>query len=178
MTLTLPWVAGIILGLMATPLLAMILVRMLIPLTPVTGLEAQPEAPLEPAIEFTSLGEFWQSMVPHLTELRDRLMKAGGALIVGVAISSVFVFNKLIYGQSLTDIVYNQFVPEPIDLLAATVAEAFVNSMHIALLAGLILALPVVVYQSSPFSRQPLTQLRSAWSSPLFPFWLNCLSPD
>lgn len=150
MTLLLPWVAGTVLVLLAIPVLAMVLVRVLIPLTPVTGLEAEADS-MEPQIEFNSLRDFWESMVPHLTELRDRLLKASGALILGTVISSIFVFNKLIFGKSLTDIVYDQFVPAPITLLAATVAEAFVNSMHIALLVGLVIALPVVVYQIFAF---------------------------
>ena len=146
MTVSLPWIAGIILALLVTPVLAMLLVRWLIPIDSVEEVALD-----EPSLEFESLSDFWQSMVPHLTELRDRLMKAGGAVILGTVVSSIFVFNKLIFGQSLTDIVYDQFVPKTITLLAATVAEAFVNSMHIALLVGLVLALPVVAYQIFAF---------------------------
>lgn len=166
MTLSLSWIAGIIIVLLVTPVLAMLLVRRLIPVTVV-----EEEVALdEPGFEFESLGDFWQSMVPHLTELRDRLMKAGGAIILGTVIGSIFVFNKLIYGQSLTDIFYDQFVPKPINLLAATVAEAFVNSMQIALLVGLVLALPVVAYQIFAFFAPALTPAEKRMVFTAIPF--------
>jgi sec-independent protein translocase protein TatC len=154
MTVSLPWIAGIIIALLVTPVLAMLLVRWLIP---IDATEEEEVALEEPSLEFESLRDFWESMVPHLTELRDRLLKAGGAIILGTVISSIFVFNKLIYGKSLTDIVYDQFVPPGVTLLAATVAEAFVNSMHIALLVGFVIALPVVAYQIFAFFAPALT---------------------
>ncbi|HEU5011150.1 MAG TPA: twin-arginine translocase subunit TatC [Roseiflexaceae bacterium] len=167
MTLSLPWIAGIIIFLLLTPVLAMLLVRRLIPMTEV---EEEEIALDEPSLEFESLRDFWESMVPHLTELRDRMMKAGGAVILGTVISSIFVFNKLIYGKSLTDIVYDQFVPAGVKLLAATVAEAFVNSMHIALLVGLVFALPVVAYQIFAFFAPALNPLEKRMVFTSIPF--------
>ncbi len=164
--LPLSWIAGIIIVLLVTPVLAMLVVQRIIPLT-----VAEEDVALdEPAFEFETLRDFWDSMVPHLTELRDRLLKAAGAVILGTIISSIFVFNKLIYGRSLTDIVYDQFVPQGVRLLAATVAEAFVNSMHIALLVGLVLALPVVAYQIFAFFSPALNQAEKRMVFTSIPF--------
>ncbi|MFL5919287.1 MAG: twin-arginine translocase subunit TatC [Gaiellaceae bacterium] len=80
------------------------------------------------------------TLVEHLEELRVRIFVALGAVILGFAIAFVFRGDLLDW--------LNAPLPEgrgkPITL---SVAEPFLTSMKVSLLAGLALALPVVLWQ-------------------------------
>src|SRR5215212_4974909 len=80
------------------------------------------------------------TLVEHLDELRTRIFVSLGALVVGFAIA--FVFHRHVLHW------LNAPLPEgrgkPITL---SVAEPFLTSMKVSLLAGLALALPVVLWQ-------------------------------
>ena len=87
-----------------------------------------------------------RSLAEHLTELRSCLIKAGAALIAGTAVS--FYYLEYII-KTLTAPVGQLYYLRP--------AEAFMIYMKIALLAGLILASPMVLYQLYSFVRPALT---------------------
>jgi sec-independent protein translocase protein TatC len=80
------------------------------------------------------------TLVEHLEELRTRIFVCLGALAIGFAIAFVFRGHLLHW--------LNAPLPEgrqkPITL---SVAEPFLTSMKISLLAGLALALPIVLWQ-------------------------------
>jgi sec-independent protein translocase protein TatC len=80
------------------------------------------------------------TLVEHLDELRTRIFVALGALAVGFAVAFVFRGHLLHW--------LNAPLPpgrqKPITL---SVAEPFLTSMKVSLLAGLALALPVVLWQ-------------------------------
>ena len=86
------------------------------------------------------------SLAEHLTELRSCLFKAGAALVVGTAVSFYYL-EKII--AALTAPVGQLYYLRP--------AEAFMVYLKIALLAGLILASPMVLYQLYSFVRPALT---------------------
>ncbi len=86
------------------------------------------------------------SLAEHLTELRSCLFKAGAALIAGTAVS--FYYLEYII-KTLTAPVGQLYYLRP--------AEAFMVYLKIALLAGLILASPMVLYQLYSFVRPALT---------------------
>lgn len=86
------------------------------------------------------------SLTEHLTELRSCLFKAGAALVAGTAVS--FYYLEYII-KTLTAPVGQLYYLRP--------AEAFMIYMKIALLAGLILASPMVLYQLYSFVRPALT---------------------
>ncbi len=86
------------------------------------------------------------SLAEHLTELRSCLVKAGAALVAGTAVS--FYYQEQII-EALTAPVGQLYYLRP--------AEAFMIYMKIALLAGLILASPMVLYQLYSFVRPALT---------------------
>lgn len=86
------------------------------------------------------------SLAEHLTELRSCLFKAGAALIAGTAVS--FYYLEYII-KTLTAPVGQLYYLRP--------AEAFMVYLKIALLAGLILASPVVLFQLYSFVRPALT---------------------
>src|SRR6266545_4003855 len=80
------------------------------------------------------------TLVEHLEELRTRIFVSLGALVVGVAIAFIFRGHLLDW--------LNQPLPEgrrrPITL---GVAEPFLTSMKVSLMAGFGLALPVILWQ-------------------------------
>lgn len=80
------------------------------------------------------------TLVEHLDELRTRIFVALGALAVGFAIA--FVFRG--------DLLHWLNAPLPDDArkpITLSVAEPFLTSMKVSLIAGLALAFPIVVWQ-------------------------------
>lgn len=105
------------------------------------------------SMEVKLTGEPWSdnvdrdmSLAEHLTELRSCLVKAGAALIAGTAVS--FYYLEYII-KTLTAPVGQLYYLRP--------AEAFMVYLKIALLAGLVLAAPVVLFQLYSFVRPALT---------------------
>lgn len=81
-----------------------------------------------------------KTFLEHLEELRWRALISIAAVIVGTALSYVFV-NQLLRFFSLPIIALD------VVLVALAPAEKFVSLLEIALLAGLLGALPVLLYQ-------------------------------
>ena len=80
------------------------------------------------------------TLVEHLDELRTRIFVALGALVVGFAIAFVFHHELIRWLE--------QPLPEAKrHLITLGVAEPFLTSMKVSLLAGFALALPVVLWQ-------------------------------
>ena len=86
------------------------------------------------------------SLAEHLTELLSCLVKAGAALVAGTAVSFYYLEQIM---AALTASVGQLYYLRP--------AEAFMVYLKIALLAGLILASPMVLYQLYSFVRPALT---------------------
>lgn len=78
------------------------------------------------------------TLFEHLNELRKRLVRAGIALIVGTVISIAFTTQAL----QLLIIPLGDSVPQ-----AISPTESFVVYFRIALLGGVTLAMPMIVYQ-------------------------------
>ncbi len=76
------------------------------------------------------------TLVEHLTELRSRLIKALLAILIFSVISYVF-------SDEIID-----YLSRPVgELVFLSPAEAFITHIKVSLLAGVLLALPVVIYQ-------------------------------
>ena len=86
------------------------------------------------------------SLAEHLTELRSCLVKAGAALVAGTAVSFYYLEQII---EALTAPVGQLYYLRP--------AEAFMVYLKVALLVGLILASPMVLYQLYSFVRPALT---------------------
>src|ERR671939_1143755 len=101
------------------------------------------------------------TLVEHLDELRARIFVSLGALAVGVAVAFVF-HHRLI-----------RWLEQPLPqakrhLITLGVAEPFLTSMKVALLAGFALALPVVLWQLWSF----LAPAGEEHAAPLVPLFL------
>lgn len=94
-------------------------------------------------------------LLQHLEEMRERLFKAFGALIVTTLLSFIFA------GQ-LVD-----FLAAPIGgraaLVSIEITENIAIFMRVSLLSGLVLAMPVIVYQSIRFILPGLTERERRW---------------
>jgi len=137
---------GLISVLILLPLAVMILVRLLVPLN-------APDAELETDTfgEIESLSDFWQGIVPHLRELRDRLVKSLIAIGIGTAVGFWLVNSPRLFGKTLPNLLIDQFVPAGVKLQFVGPAEGFVNYMRISLVIGVAIAIPVIVYQVIAF---------------------------
>ncbi len=86
------------------------------------------------------------TLTEHLTDLRSCLVKSIGALVIGTAISA---YNLQRIMDILTSAAGQLYYMRP--------AEAFVIYMKVALLSGLIIASPFILYQLYAFVRPALT---------------------
>lgn len=147
-------IAGILGGMVLLPLVVLGLVWWLIPA----------EDPIEdfvdePAVAAPgTLGDFWDGLKPHLVELRDRIVKASVAIAIGTSVGFWVVNDPVIPaatpdqpGLTIPDFMIQQLTPAGTQLKAVQVGEIFLRYMNIALVIGIILAMPVVVYQLVAF---------------------------
>jgi sec-independent protein translocase protein TatC len=88
-------------------------------------------------------------LMEHLRELRTRLIRAFIALLVTTGIS--FVFAKQVFLLLMVPL-------ENTKLQALKPTESLGNYMKVALLSGLVLAMPVIVYQIGRFVMPGLTK--------------------
>ena len=96
---------GLIAGLIVLPLAAILLVRLFVPLD-------EPLAPedLEPPMEIGSLRDYWEGAVPHLRELRNRLFKSIGAIMLGALVGFWLVSDASPIGP-LPELIIKHFAP-------------------------------------------------------------------
>ena len=90
------------------------------------------------------------SLVEHLDELRSRIIVVAVAVAVG-GIAGFFLANPIIALLRAT-------LPEGVELIQTTVGEGFGVTLQIALIAGLALAMPVILYELWAFVTPGLTR--------------------
>ena len=82
-------------------------------------------------------------LVAHLTELRSRLLKCVGAVLVIFA--GLFYFSQQIY--ALVAAPLRAYPPEGASMIATGVASPFLTPFKLTLVVSLFVAMPVVLYQ-------------------------------
>jgi sec-independent protein translocase protein TatC len=98
------------------------------------------------------------SLIEHLVELRNRLVKAGIAVLLGLIVGVVLILPD--GPVKLVDIIITAFAPinpSYAPLQAVNTAEQFSSYMGVALTIGIICAMPVIVYQLLAFIVPGLT---------------------
>jgi sec-independent protein translocase protein TatC len=94
-------------------------------------------------------------LLEHLEELRQRLFKAFAALVVATALSFIFA-GRLV-----------DFLAAPIGgrkaLVSIEVTENVAIFMRVSMLSGVVLAMPVIVYQIMAFVLPGLTNREKRW---------------
>ena len=144
----LPYIVALFVILLLVPLVVVVLVRLLVPLEETA--EISMENPAEMVPGFETLSEFWQGMIPHLIELRDRLVKAFLAIGIGTSLGFWIVNSETLLGMKLPDFLVRHLAPGT-QLQGIGVGEVFVSYMRIALVVGVAIAMPVIVYQLIAF---------------------------
>lgn len=104
------------------------------------------------------------SLVDHLSELRTRLFRA----ILGVAIGSVVGF---IAAKSIRDLLISP-LPAGTQLQVLGPGDAFMITVRIAIVTGVILAMPVLLYQAWAFIAPGLTPSERRTVRPWLPLAL------
>jgi len=117
-----------------------------------TATQQPPSEPQEP------ISTKYMTILEHLQELRFRLVVAGAALVVTTGAS--FVFAKQIL----------EFLKEPAEDRSSTFVLIFTEPMEglvayfrVAMLAGLIGAMPIIVFQLLMFVTPALTRQEKRW---------------
>lgn len=97
------------------------------------------------------------SWLDHLKELRNRLIKACLALIIGMILGFGLVYYN---NYALIDFITNHLKPADANVIIQAVkpAEVFTNAMKVAFGIGIALAMPVIVYQLLAYIVPGLTQ--------------------
>lgn len=131
------------------PLVVLFVVRWLIPLE--DPIEEFDDTPGTATAGTNTIQDFWESLKPHLIELRDRLVKAAVAIGIGTSIGFYIVNSPNLLGSPLPEFMVKQLAPAGTQLQAVGIGEVFLGYMRIALVVGVILAMPVVVYQLVAF---------------------------
>jgi sec-independent protein translocase protein TatC len=103
-----------------------------------------PTPPAMPADDKT------MSLVGHLSELRTRLVRAILAVLVGTIVG--FYFSPAIRDVLIAPL------PSDLDLQILGVGDGFFIQLKIAIVAGIILAMPVILYQLWAFISPGLTE--------------------
>ena len=83
------------------------------------------------------------SLVAHLTELRDRLLRAVLAVLIGFII--LFPFANEIY--SFVSAPLRELMPEGSTMIATGVASPFLTPFKLSLVLAIFMAIPVILYQ-------------------------------
>ena len=83
------------------------------------------------------------SLVAHLTELRDRLLRAVLAVLVGFII--LFPFANEIYGFVSAPL--RELMPEGSTMIATGVASPFLTPFKLSLVLAIFMAIPVILSQ-------------------------------
>ena len=86
-----------------------------------------------------------QPFVAHLVELRDRLIRAVIAVLVGFGLLALWPGPSVLYDLLAAPLVAH--LPAGATLIATNVISPFLVPLKITLMAGFMLALPVVLYQ-------------------------------
>jgi sec-independent protein translocase protein TatC len=88
------------------------------------------------------------SLVDHLEELRARILKAGIAVLIGAIIAFIFwkqIFTLLAAPLPITsNVVHTQ-------IITTGIGEAFTVALKQSIACGIVLALPVILYQAWAF---------------------------
>ncbi len=109
------------------------------------------------------------TLLEHLVELRGRLVKAGLAIIIGMGFGAFLVLGP---PQLMTYIIENFTGNDkpypPVGVVGTT--EAFTSYMTVALTIGVIIAMPVIIYQLIAFIAPGLTDSEKRYLFVALPF--------
>jgi sec-independent protein translocase protein TatC len=92
------------------------------------------------------------SLVDHLEELRARILKAGIAVLIGAIIAFIFwkqILDLLAAPLPITSNALYKLTGTP--LITTGIGEAFTVALKQSIVCGIVLALPIILYQAWAF---------------------------
>lgn len=95
--------------------------------------------------EESKINESYAPMLEHLDELRTRIVRCALALLLGMVVCFA------LFQQQLTEIVMGPFMALEQDMIYTQFAEGFMFQLKIALLGGVVMASPVIIWQIMRF---------------------------
>ena len=95
--------------------------------------------------EKSGINESYAPVLEHLDELRTRLVRCALALLVGMCVCFA------LFQQQLTEVVMGPFMALEQDMIYTQFAEGFMFQLKIALLGGVVMASPVIIWQIMRF---------------------------
>lgn len=104
-----------------------------------------------------------QTFLEHLIELRSRLLKASGAVIL--VLLALLPFSRKLYEILAAPLTSR--LPEGSSMIAIDVASPFLTPFKLALLLSLILSIPIVLYQAWAFVAPALYRHEKRLARPL-----------
>jgi sec-independent protein translocase protein TatC len=107
-----------------------------------------------------------QPFLSHLEELRKRLITCAIAVGVGFVIS--YIFSKQLF--SLLTIPLTQVLPPESTMIFTSLPEMFIAYIKVALIGGIILAIPVIFYELWMFVAPALYQKEKRYLVPFVLF--------
>lgn len=122
------------------------------------------------------------TIMGHLVEMRDRLMRSVIAIVITTAIA--FVFSKQIfdlltfkstYAKPIFDFVVNTWhltAPPTVQLIAIEMTENFTTYFQVCLFAGIIAAMPYLLYEVVAFVTPALTSKEKRYFFIILPWVL------
>jgi sec-independent protein translocase protein TatC len=119
--------------------------------------QAPAQIPPEPPSERVR-GEKYLTLMEHLIELRYRVMVSSVAVIIGLAITAAFAGDIIDYLEEPARQKSESFQPQFIEPF-----ENFAVYFKVALLGGLILAMPVIAFQALRFVSPALRGRERVW---------------
>jgi sec-independent protein translocase protein TatC len=140
-------VVSVLTLLILLPLVVILLVRLFIK----DEAPADGEELASSLTEFNSVGDVWRAFVPHLVELRDRMVKALIAVAIGTMIGFWIVNSPMLLGDPLPVFLVRHLAPPGTQLQGIDTGEVFFAYMRMALVVGITLAMPFVLYQITAF---------------------------
>jgi sec-independent protein translocase protein TatC len=129
------------------------------PGTPVSP--TQPASPSQPAAE----PEKVMTLVDHLTELRTRIVRSIVAIVVGTALG-------FLAAPAIKEFLLGPLPAEALPLQVLGPGDAFAITLRIAVVTGIILAMPVLLYQVWAFVAPGLTPAERKALRPWIPLAL------
>jgi sec-independent protein translocase protein TatC len=108
-----------------------------------------------------SEGEAKYTLLGHLRELRGRITKSAIAVVIGVIVA--FVFHRWIFFVL-------QYPAAGLEFYAFQVTEGMSTIMLVSFVGGVILAMPVIIYQGLMFVTPALTPGEKKWVYIIIPW--------
>ncbi len=122
------------------------------------------------------------TIMGHLVEMRDRLMRSVVAIVITTVVAFIFskqIFDiltfKSVYTKSIFDFVVNTWhltAPPTINLIAIEMTENFTVYFQVCLFAGIIAAIPYLLFEVVSFVTPALTDKEKRYFFIIFPWVL------